>query len=507
MDIEEIISLDCNESFLLNEELETNYKIFIIDHKINRFKKNVTSKRKGCFIYLSEERRKKIRMKSGQTPSQLKKFLGDIQQCIGLLITEQPIEEFKHSIPQLIVHNTWEIYKKIAELHRSAFQNPVIAITGSVGKSTTRLLTCALIESQNKQVLTNDKFGSNVRTIIPQLLTELSNQDAAVLEVAINALTNFDSGPITPIISPYISIITQVGGAHLADLQNTSDPLLELAKRKGNIFKGMTPGGIAILNADMDFRIFKFLRNKATELGLFVLTYSLDNKLADAFVYQKEFSRNHTIVYTSILDEEIKLKLNMPTDGVISDLLAALLVYKKMRLPSNNLFNVLENFKSLDDELELFEIHNNGDLYTMVDDTHGSTILSAINTTSFFTQKGPFYKGSKVLIMETGEDLGTDAENLNLSLLPYIMNSNIDLFIGYGDAPIKSLVAGLQAQNFDALWVPKLDDLFPILEQQPDDSIIFVKSRDGRKEKYKSDLWTFPKLVKKKYYTPDNKQI
>lgn len=499
MKISDILSLDPENELLSSDSVNLSTNIDFFDHQINQFSKDKSDDKLGGFIYISNNRRTEIRMTAGATRSRVLPFLSKEQKRIAVLITEEPFQELHGTVPQIIVTNSWETYKKIANFQRNLFKKPVISITGSVGKSTTRLLCCALFEAHKKSVLTNDKYGSNVRTIIPRMLTQLAKQDVALLEVSINGLTNFDGGPISPLIQSDISVITQVGGSHLGDFKNCADPTMELAKRKANIFKGMKQNGFAILNLDMEPRILTYLQKEATRSNLKIKHFSLKNEAVDAYILKKQYFKDYTVITVSVDKEVTTLKLNMPTDGVLSDLLAALLVFKNSGNDITDLYDVLENFKSLDDELEIFEVQNNNLLYTVVDDTHGSTILSAINTISFFSQRGQFYTGKKVLVMETGEDLGDHANKLNTQLLPHIINSTIDVFIGYGDENIRELVHSLQNQNFNAYWVPDIPALFELFEAQPSDSLIFIKSRDGRKEKYKSNLWTFPKLVKKKY--------
>lgn len=500
MKISDILNLDSNNKLLYSNSLDLSTNIDFFDHQINQFLKDKIDNTLGSFIYIPENRRTKIRMRPGANRSAILSFLNDEKNSIAVLITEEPMDELYDTVPQIIVTNTWETYKQMGAFQRSSFKRPVVSITGSVGKSTTRLLCCALYEANNKSVLTNDKYGSNIRTIIPRFLTQLDKQDVALLEVSINALTNFDGGPISPIIQSDVAVITQVGGAHLGDFKNTEDPIMELAQRKANVFKGMKKDGLAILNLDMEPKVLKYLEKEASSCDLTIQYFSLKNSKADAYILEKKYFRDYTVVTISIDEEMTEIKLNMPTDGVLSDLLAALLVYKNLGNDINDLYDALENFKSLDDELEIFEIEDKNSKYTIVDDTHGSTIFSAINSISFFEHRGDFYTGKKILVTETCEDLGEHSHRLNSKLLPHIINSNIDTFIGYGDENIKKLVESLKHQKFNALWLPDLQSVYNLIEKQPSDSIIFIKSRDGRKEKYKSDLWTFPKLLKNDHF-------
>lgn len=98
--------------------------------------------------------------------------------------------------------------------------------------------------------------------------------------------------------------------------------------------------------------------------------------------------------------------------------------------------------------------------------------------------------------METGEDLGKHAAELNLQFAKSILNNNIDSFIGYRDAAIKNLVSKLSSDNrLDTGFYTDLGDLKRYIEELPEDSLVMIKSSDGRK--YGSDLWTLPTLFTK----------
>lgn len=118
------------------------------------------------------------------------------------------------------------------------------------------------------------------------------------------------------------------------------------------------------------------------------------------------------------------------------------------------------------------------------------------NLLTVFRERGQFYKGKRVLIMETGEDLGKHAAELNLQFAKSILNNNIDSFIGYRDAAIKNLVSKLSSDNrLDTGFYTDLGDLKRYIEELPEDSLVMIKSSDGRK--YGSDLWTLPTLFTK----------
>jgi len=100
--------------------------------------------------------------------------------------------------------------------------------------------------------------------------------------------------------------------------------------------------------------------------------------------------------------------------------------------------------------------------------------------------------GKKVLIMETGEDLGNKAAKYNLAFEERILSSQIDTLIGYRDADIKVLVDALSAK-IQTDFYTDLTAVNKVIQDLPNDSLVIIKSSDGRK--YGSDLWQLPEKV------------
>ena len=448
----------------------------------------------GAFVYLNAKRRQFLHAQQYSDSFDLVAWVRQHQAQLSLLITETPVPELKDELPQFIVPNAWEFYKAAASYSRQLYDGNVIAITGSVGKSTTRLMTVELLRALKRHVNTNIGNENVRQVVIPLLATTLQNPDDLVAEISINALNNRDGrqGVTARYYAADAAIITQVGGAHLAELSNVDDLLMFLAERKSRIFDEMPATGRAILNYDMEPRVYRYLVDVAHQHTDHLYSYSYADQHADAYVVKTEDFRDHTAVTMAILGETVTANLSMPGKGVILDLLAACLTLKSLELPLPDITNLFMNFEALNSELKFYEIPTSHGKVTIVDDTHGSTLHSVNNVISVFKARGQFYAGQKVLVMETGEDLGADAAAYNLQFKEPLLTSHVDTLIGYRDDAIKPLVDAVQPQLKTGFY----QDLAPVqaaIDQLPNDSLVIIKSSDGRK--YGSDLWTLPEKL------------
>lgn len=184
---------------------------------------------------------------------------------IGLIITERYISDLKFSVPQIIVEDSVQAFKKLAIYIRNQYKNPVIAITGSMGKSSTRMLTTSLLSDFD--VLEN-RGNNNVRSAVyNNMLKLIKNPDFAVIETSLNAINYLENTAIY--LKPDIAIITGIGEAHFSTFKSVKD----IAKIKTRIFEGLADNGVAIINNDTLYA--GYLVDKARENTNNVLTYSI----------------------------------------------------------------------------------------------------------------------------------------------------------------------------------------------------------------------------------------
>lgn len=169
-------------------------------------------------------------------------------------------------ISQLRVDDTLQAYQQIARWWRDRFNIPVIAVTGSVGKTTTKELIAAVLSTQGKVLKSQANYNNEIG--VPKTLLELeAEHDYAVIEMGMR-------GPgqialLSQIASPTVSVITNVGTAHIG-LLGSEDAI---AKAKCELLAEMPATGVAILNHDNQ----RLIDTAATVWQGETLTYGLED--------------------------------------------------------------------------------------------------------------------------------------------------------------------------------------------------------------------------------------
>ena len=168
----------------------------------------------------------------------------------------------------LFVKTTRQAFLDIAGLYRSKFSPVVIAVTGSVGKTTTREMIAAVVKSKYKTLKTENNLNNEVG--VPKTMLELNpSVEAMVLEFGMVQLGEIEE--LTVPAKPDIAVITCIGTSHIENLGSREN----IKKAKFEIIKGLKKGGTLILNKDNDM-----LRNICLP-EYNVVYYAVKDKTAD----------------------------------------------------------------------------------------------------------------------------------------------------------------------------------------------------------------------------------
>lgn len=149
----------------------------------------------------------------------------------------------QEKIPVLLVEDTLKALGEIARFWRKKLNVPVIAITGSSGKTTTKEMTAGILGLTKKVLKTEGNLNNRIG--LPMTLLKLTGQhDVAVVEMGTNMPGEI--GCLTHIAEPSIGLITNIGAAHLEKLKS----LANIREEKGALFENMDRNGIAVINGD-----------------------------------------------------------------------------------------------------------------------------------------------------------------------------------------------------------------------------------------------------------------
>ncbi len=155
-------------------------------------------------------------------------------------VVQRPLET---ALPQLVVEDTRLALGRLAAAWRSRFQIPVVAVTGSNGKTTVKEMVAAILSGRGQGLVTRGNLNNDIG--MPLTLLELQPpHQYAVIEMGANRPG--DIAYLSAIAQPTVAVITNAAPAHLEGFGD----IASVARAKGEIFGGLQAQGTAVLNSD-----------------------------------------------------------------------------------------------------------------------------------------------------------------------------------------------------------------------------------------------------------------
>ena len=261
--------------------------------------------------------------------------------------------------PALVVKDTRAAFGKIASAWRNKFKIPVVAVTGSNGKTTVKEMLYSILSTQGKVLATKGNFNNDIGVPIT-LYRMKSAHDSAVIEMGANHRAEISY--LTQLVKPDVAIITNAAAAHLEGFGS----LEGVAKAKGEIFEGLNSNGTAILNYD-DANFSYWASLVSTKK---ILSFGKDNNADVSYVSN---GLGNSIIIQVKGYEYFELDLPLLGEHNRCNALAAIAASIALDIPAVHIKQGLELIKAVPGRLEKKQGINNS---LVVDDTYNANPAS-----------------------------------------------------------------------------------------------------------------------------------
>lgn len=368
----------------------------------------------------------------------------------GAIISDRSLIErkFFHSKGGSNLHTIIEVKDTLKALHgianyqRRRLKIPVVAITGSNGKSTTKEMS-ASVAGVRFNVLKNEGNLNNQFGLPLTLLKMNDSHQAAILEMGMNEKGEIEK--LSRIAEPDIGLITNIGRAHLEKLGSIEN----IKDAKGELIKGIGENGTVILNADdpLVMELKNGFKGKVITFGI--------NSPSD--ITAVNIKKNKDIGYQFILKmdgRDAVISLSYAGYHNIYNALSAAAVGKSLGIDINDIKKGIESFKPLPMRMEQFMI--DGDI-TFINDAYNANLSSmeaAVKALSIAD-----FPGEKFLVVGDMLELGDSSEDAHRYIGRLIASESIDCLITVGTESkfvfYEALLSGMSrgrayhCENFD----------------------------------------------------------
>ncbi len=345
----------------------------------------------------------------------------------GCIISEDKLSkvaDFNNQRPFFLIaaSNTYNALGNLAGFHRKKFNIPIVGITGSNGKTTTKDLIASIL-SEKLNVLKTPGTQNNLIGISLALLKLNSKHQACVLEMG----TNFpgEIREIAKIAKPNIGIITNIGPSHLEFLKD----LQTVYQEKSAIFTDFEKQDLAIWNGDdpMLADLFHLSKCRSKTFGL-----RPECDFSASEIKSKEDG------FEFLVNDKFKARINILAEHNIYNALCAIAVASEFDIDIPKALEALASFKSPQMRMQLLEVKD----ILIINDCYNSnpkSMKSAISTLSGFKDR------RKILVSGDMLELGEASAYFHHHVGKEAAENSIDIFIGVGELSKEAVQAALKA--------------------------------------------------------------
>ncbi len=313
----------------------------------------------------------------------------------------------------IVVPDPLEALRALARAARRRSRALFIAVTGSVGKTTTKEAIRTVLGAAGPTHYSIKSFNNHWG--VPLMLASMPREaQFGVFEIGMN-----HSGEITPLtqlVRPHIALITTVAPAHLEFF----DSVTAIAEAKAEIFLGLEPGGTVVLNCDHDYLHVLFAR--ARERGIAdIVTYGYSPE-ADWLIDAPTIAGSKTFARVSHGGEVFDLNLQVRGRHMVANATAALAVATLAGVDRYVALRALAEFGAPGGRGEITRLGTRDRPLLLVDESYNANTASMNAAMEVFASISP-PGGQKVLILGDMLELGTRGPELHRSLKDAVLST------------------------------------------------------------------------------------
>lgn len=341
------------------------------------------------------------------------------------------------NITVILVDDTLKALQQLASVYRRQLSMKVVGITGSNGKTSTKDILAGMLSQRYVTQKTLGNYNNEIG--VPLTLLSMSeNTQVAVIEMGMENLNEIDF--LAKMVCPDIAIITNVGTAHLENLQTQEN----IAKAKLEITHGLAPFGMLIYNGDQ-----RLLRDAVTKEAISgdikIKTFGEQEENDVRLTYVKQTENGITF---GANDEDVRFTMDMLGKHQAVNALGALIAARALQLSDMDIQFGLQTIEKTGMRNELKRVHK----ALILNDSYKSNPQSSV---AALETMAAFDIPYKIAVLADMLDLGENSDMLHFQLGKQAANYQLNEVLTYGEmgayiaqGALDRSVEGLHVQHF-----------------------------------------------------------
>ncbi|MCX8074040.1 MAG: UDP-N-acetylmuramoyl-tripeptide--D-alanyl-D-alanine ligase [Clostridia bacterium] len=331
---------------------------------------------------------------------------------------------------------------------------PIVAVTGSVGKTSTREIISSVLETKYNVLKTEKNYNSDIG--LPIMLLKIEDQEICVLEVGIGDVGEME--PLSYAIIPDIAIITMIGTAHIGVIGSQE----KIFEEKVKITSHIKHNGKLILNGD-DKYLQKLDSNREYEIIKYVYSQAENIKYTEE---QISFS-------TKIYDKDINVTLNAIGNHNVYNALCAIRIGEIYKIPVEDIVQGLSNYKNFGRRMEKIRLKDN---ILFIDDAYNASfdsVKSGLNSLENLNFQ------NKIVVIGDILEQGEYAQELHIKIGELFKNTTIDRIFAFGKNS-RFIIENANQYVNSAKWYDNKDTMIKdIYNNITSNTVVYFKASNG----------------------------
>ncbi len=351
---------------------------------------------------------------------------------LAIIDNQEIFQQLKDGQSNLIlVKNSFESLYDLAKYQRSQTKAKIIALTGSVGKTSVKDMLKSAFEKIGKTHATSSNFNNHYG--LPLTMCNISKDDKFVI-LEIGMSNPGEIKPLSILAKPDIAIITNIAKAHIGNGFNSED---DIALEKSEILSGLNESGTIILNKDDKY--CDFLQNIAIENNIpleSIISFGKDHnanyKLSEINI------KSHDLSDVAVQTDSKIMHYEIATSNQVT-ILNSTIVTACLDIVTQNINPALESFKEFKASTGRTNIIKT-DKFTIIDDSYNANLTSSKAGIQYLCDLKKQIKAPRsVAFIGDMLELGEHSDQDHQKLIKFCQEKNIDKIIPIGSEMQKAV--------------------------------------------------------------------
>ena len=321
------------------------------------------------------------------------------------------------TVPMIVVEDVLAALAKLGLAARARTQAKIIAVTGSVGKTTTKEMLRHVLTPSGKVHASVASFNNHWG--VPLTLARMpEDTDFGIFEVGMNHPDEIR--PLVKMVQPHVAIITTIAAAHLGNFKS----IKEIATAKAEIFEGIVPGGDAILNRDSDQ--FNFLDRAAQAAGVENIHTFGQHPKADFRLAEFNGSEENSALWLTLGGQTFEVAIGAPGRHIAENALAVLGAVTLVGADLDKAIEALSTLRAEKGRGKRYKLVLGTGHFTLIDESYNANPASMRAAISLLAASASDARTRRIAVLGDMLEMGEHSQKVHADLAGPLLAAGIE---------------------------------------------------------------------------------